>query len=61
MLEYYVIRGFGYLKDEEKDEYCFYSKDVQLSGELLYKGDAVQFDLYKGRGTRAVNVRRNEH
>ena len=59
VLEYYEVRRFGYLKDEDKDEYCFYSSDVQTNVGLLKKGDQVEFDLYRGHGVRAINVRKN--
>ena len=61
VLEYYEVRGFGYLKgEEEREEYCFYSSDLQTNGGLLKKGDQVEFDLYRGHGVRAINVRKND-
>ena len=42
VLEYYEVRGFGYLKGEERDEYCFYSSDIQANNELIKKGDMEQ-------------------
>ena len=60
VLAYSVAAGFGHLKGAEGvDEYCFYTGDIQVNSDLLKKGDLVQFEIYRGHGTRAVNVRKN--
>ncbi len=59
IIEYVLGREFGYLKNEKKDEYCFYSDDIQFENSLVRKGDKVYFDLCRGHGTRAINIRKD--
>jgi cold shock CspA family protein len=56
--EFYPVRGYGYLHDEKKAEYCFYSNDILKDDHSLEKGDQVTFDVYVGHGVRAINVRK---
>ncbi len=57
ILSYSSVSGFGHLSDDQQDEYCFYTGDIRTSSGLVKAGDTVSFDLYRGRGTRAVNLR----
>lgn len=56
--EFFAVRGYGYLKDTENDEYCFYEDAYRPADGLINKGDRVIFEIYSGRGLRAVNIRR---
>jgi len=58
--EFYKIRGYGYLRDEQGEEICFYDKDIQSNDRCLNKGESVEFDFYSGHGTRAKNLRKSE-
>jgi len=60
IIEFYQVRGYGYLNIDKGVEFCFYSKDIQNNNRSFKKGDEVEFDFYRGHGVRAVNVRNVE-
>ncbi|MGE0269445.1 MAG: hypothetical protein AB7S78_13425 [Candidatus Omnitrophota bacterium] len=55
--EFYPTRGYGYLCDELRAEYCFYTNDITTGNRSVNKGDQFNFDIYVGHGVRAVNLR----
>ena len=57
ILSYFSVSGFGHLRDDQQDEYSFYSADIHTASGLVQTGDTVFFDLYRGHGTRAINLR----
>lgn len=57
ILSYFTVGGFGHLLDDHKDEYCFYASDIKIKSGIVKAGDTVSFDLYRGHGLRAVNLR----
>ncbi|MBZ0165409.1 MAG: hypothetical protein K8I00_01290 [Candidatus Omnitrophica bacterium] len=56
ILSFFTAGGYGHLCDDQSDEYCFYSKDLKTATGQVQIGDQVRFDVYRGRGVRAVNV-----
>lgn len=53
-----AVKGFGYLKDEANDEYCFFPDGVHADSGTVQIGDKVSFEINRGRGTKAVNIRK---
>ncbi|HUU32710.1 MAG TPA: cold shock domain-containing protein [Vicinamibacterales bacterium] len=53
-------KGFGFIKDEQGNEYFFHRSAVSGEGlEDLREGDSVEFEVGEGpKGPRAENVRR---
>lgn len=56
--DFFPFRGYGYLCDDQREEYCFYSDDIMTENHAVKKGEQVDFDIYVGHGVRAVNLRR---
>lgn len=57
IISYFDAGGFGHLLDDQKDEHCFYAADIQTLSGNVKMGDTVSFDMYRGHGPRAVNLR----
>jgi CspA family cold shock protein len=55
-----VEKGFGFIKDDQGNEYFFHQSAVYGEGlKDLREGDSVEFDVGEGpKGPRAENVRR---
>jgi CspA family cold shock protein len=57
-------RGFGFIQQEQGEDLFFHSSALQnVSFDDIRKGDVVEFDTEadtRGRGNRAVNVRKIE-
>ncbi len=55
-------KGYGFIESEDRREIFFHSSGLRgVDFENLKEGDPVEFDVEKdkrGRGLRAVNVRR---
>ena len=55
-----VDKGFGFIKDDNGNEYFFHRTAVYGEGiEDLREGDSVEFEVGQGpKGPRAENVKR---
>ena len=50
--------GFGVIKDDEGEKYCFITASLDLSQKKLCEGQRVCFDVRKGLdGTMALHIK----
>jgi len=50
-------KGYGFIKREKDDDVFVHSSAVQIAGNVLSEGQAVEFDVVKGpKGLQAENV-----